>query len=168
MKKLLVIFGLIIGLQSCLTIGRIERNCDKFAKLCVTDRETTTIYRDTTIYQRDTILVPLPYRDTVRITDTVRIVNNQAFLKPVHKEFGLIGVDAWVQFSVLGVKAYLTDSTILHVRNDTIFLEKVIKEAAITKTVTVRHVPGFYKFTFWMVIAQVAFLMVFLVKQWLF
>lgn len=141
-------------LSSCLTVRKIERNCDKFAQICVTEKETVTVYRDTTIYLRDTIRVPLPFRDTVKITDTVRIVNNLAWLPPVRKRFGIIGVDASVQRSILNVNAYLTDSTILHARRDTITLEKVIKEEAVTQTVTVRHVPKFYKVLLWIFIVQ--------------
>jgi hypothetical protein len=151
-------------LSSCLTVSRIQRNCDAFAAICTVEKETVTVYRDTTIYRTDTIRVPLP-RDTVRITDTITIKNNQAFLKPVHKEFGIIGVDAWVNFSVLGVQAYLTDSTILHVEKDTIYLEKVIKETGTTKTVKVRHIPGIYRFAFWILLIQAGAIIAWLVKQ---
>ena len=69
MKK--IIFVLItLSLQGCLTIGQIERNCDKFAKLCAP--VTVTEYRDTTFYVRDTLYWQLP-RDTVTIRDTVMI-----------------------------------------------------------------------------------------------
>ena len=152
--KLLLILLTTLLLSSCLTVSRIQRNCDKFAALCVTEKETVVEYRDTTIYRTDTIRVPIPYRDTVKITDTVRIVNNLAYLQPVRKRFGIIGVDASVQRSILNVNAYLTDSTILHTRRDTITLEKVIKEEAITQTVTVRHVPKFYKVLLWIFIVQ--------------
>jgi|GEM_PF-2647396 len=155
---------MIFLLAGCLTVGKIQRNCDKFAAICVTGTTTQTIYRDTTIYRTDTIRVPLPYRDTVRIVDTVKIINNKAFLRPVHKEFGIIGVDAWVNYSVLGVKAYLTDSTILHARTDTITLEKVIKEQGTTNTVIIKRIPGFYKFTAGWFIAQIIFLILFGVK----
>ncbi len=153
--KLLLILLATLLFTSCLTVGRIERNCDKFAQICVTEKETVTVYRDTTIYLRDTIRVPLPFRDTVKITDTVRIVNNMAWLPPVRKRFGIIEVDASVARSILNVNAYLTDSTILHARSDTILLEKVIKEDAITQTVVVKHVPKFYKVLLWIFIFQV-------------
>lgn len=145
---------------SCLTISRIQRNCDKFAQICVTEKETVTVYRDTTIFRTDTIRVPLPYRDTVKIIDTVRIVNNLAWLPPVHKKIGIIGVNASVARSILNVNAYLTDSTILHTHRDTITLEKVIKEKAETKTVPVRFIPDFYKFTFWFFFLQVTVLII--------
>lgn len=145
---------------SCLTISRIQRNCDKFAQICVTEKETVTVYRDTTIFRTDTIRVPLPYRDTVKIIDTVQIINNLAWLPPVHKKIGIIGVNASVARSILNINAYLTDSTVLHTRRDTITLEKVIKEKAETKTVPVRFIPDFYKFTFWFFFLQVTVLII--------
>ena len=156
MKRAGFIFVLMLALSSCLTVGRIERNCDKFAKICLQDQVTVITYRDTTIFRVDTLRVPLPYRDTVRIHDTVKIVDNLAYMPLVRRRFGLVGVDAWVNKSVLGVKGYLTDSTILHAHRDTITLEKVIKEQATIQTVTVKHVPGFYRFTFWFFWAVVA------------
>lgn len=139
---------------SCLTVNRIQRNCDKFAQICITDKHTEIRYRDTVIFRIDTLRVPLPFRDTVKITDTVRIFNNLAFLPTVHRRFGLIGVDAGVSRSLLTVNAYLTDSTILFAHRDTILIENAIKEQTQTNTVVVekKYIPGFYKFTFWVFI----------------
>ena len=155
MKQLLTFLGMVLLFSSCLTVSRIERNCDKFSQICVTEKETVTIYRDTTIFRTDTIRVPLPYRDTVKITDTVRIVNNLAWLPPVHRQFGIIGVNASVASSILNVNAYLTDSTILHSRRDTVVIKNAIKKEATTQTVTVRHVPKFYKILLWIFIFQI-------------
>lgn len=145
--KLFLLIAIPFFMVSCLTVGRIERNCDKFAKVCVSEKETVIEYRDTTIYRRDTIRVPLPVRDTVTISDTVRIENNMAWLPPVHKQIGLIGVDAWVTRSILRVDAFLTDSTILHPLLDTIYLDNAIKEEKTTNTVVVekKHVPKLHK-----------------------
>ena len=165
MKKIFVLSLATMLFSSCLTIKRIERNCDKFAAICVTEKETVTVYRDSTIYRTDTIRVPLPYQDTVKITDTVRIVNNLAYLPTIHKRFGLIGVDAGVNRSVIDVNAYLTDSTILHTHRDTILLEKVIKEESVTQTVPVKHIPGMYRFAFWALLAQLVVLAAWFLKK---
>lgn len=149
------------SLPSCLTVRRIERNCDKFAKVCVTETVVETVYRDTTIFRTDTIRVPLPFRDTVKITDTVRIFNNLAYLPTVRKQFGLIGVDAGVNHSILRVNAWLTDSTILHPLRDTIIINDAISNSTTTNTITLppeKYVPKFYKFTFWIFIIQLALL----------
>lgn len=162
--KNLFYFVLLLFLSGCMTVGRIQRNCDEFVKVCGTETQAWTEYRDTTIYRTDTIRIKLP-ADTVRITDTIRIVNNLAYLPTVHKRFGLIGVDAGVNRSILNVNAYLKDSTILHARTDTIFIEKAIKEEKERILVPVKYIPGFYKFTFWLFIAQVLLLVFWIVRK---
>ncbi len=148
--KNIIIFLLLFSFTSCLTIGRIERNCDKFAQICVTDVEKKIVIRDTTIYKDRIIEVVLP-KDTVEVIKTVTVrEDNLAYLPEVHKEFGLIGVDASVYRSVLKIVAYLTDSTILQPIHDTIVLPGAIKEQFVIKTVTVKEAPAFYKFTFYL------------------
>lgn len=150
MKKLifLICVSAIVILTGCLSVGRIERNCDKFAKLCIIEKETIIVIKDTTIYRTDTVLVELP-RDTVKLTDTVTIINNQAFLPPVHKEFGIVGVDAWMNFSILNVRGYLIDSTLLYIEPDTVFLKGAVQLKEVTNTVTVKYIPKIYKIVFW-------------------
>lgn len=162
MKKLtlLVCVSVMLLANGCMTVGRIKRNCDKFAQICITEKETVVEYRDTTIYRTDTVIVELP-RDTVKLTDTVKIVNNKAFLAPVHKEFGIVGVDAWVNFSVLNVNAYLTDSTLLYTETDTVFLKGAVQTSTVTNTVPVKYVSGYHKFTSWFFWITVILLIVF-------
>lgn len=158
-------------LTSCLTIGKIQRNCDKFARVCITDSKTTVVYRDTTIFITDTLVVdkiievPVPqYKDSVNIRDSVRIVNQYAFFKPVHKENGIIAVDASINYSVLKIDSYLTDSTILYHYQDKLTYEDSVKIAGAIKEKTTdntvvlppeRYVPKIYKITFWLVILAV-------------
>lgn len=166
------VFALLIWLlTSCMTVGRIERNCDKFAQICITDSETKTEieYRDTTIYLTDSVLVPLPYTDTVIIRETLEVKNNEANLQPVHKEFGIIGVDASVVRSVLHIDAYLTDSSILHVEKDTVLVEKAIKEEKTSTTntvvVTEKYIPGFYKFCMYWFIFSVLLISIWILQK---
>ena len=147
MKKIILFLFLEALFSGCLTVNRIQKNCDKFAKIC-TVNQIEIVYRDTTIYRTDTIRVPLP-KDTVKITDTIQVINNVAWLPPVHKQIGIIGVDASVEWSLLNINAYLTDSTLLHTHKDTIVLEKVIKEQSETKIVKQKYTPRFYKIWFW-------------------
>lgn len=144
MKRILIVIISSYLLTSCLTVRQIERNCDKFKKVCVTETVTEIVYRDTTIYITDTIRLVLP-SDTVTITDTVRIINDKAFMPDIYKEFGLIGVKAGINNSILNVSAWLTDSTILYPVHDTIVIENAIKEESTTDTVLVKYVPVFYK-----------------------
>lgn len=144
-------------LPSCLTVSRIQNNCDKFAKICVTSATTQTIYRDTTIYRHDTVFYQLP-SDTVTIVANVPIINNQAQLNPITKKFGFIGVNAFIKNNLLNINAWLTDSTILIPYRDTIFINDAFTATTTQNTVTVRekYIPKFYKFTFWVVILQLA------------
>lgn len=155
MKKL-ILFLMLAAFTSCLTVKRIERNCEQFAKVCATEIRKDISYRDTIIYRTDTLRVPLPVRDTLYLTDTLIVENNIAWLPPVSKTFGIIGVDARVESSILNLKAYLTDSTILYPRRDTIPLPGAIKEVGTVNLVKVRFIPKFYKFTFWLFIAACA------------
>ena len=179
MKNLIVI-GLIILFSSCLTVKRIEKNCDKFLKVCSVEQKIITKYRDTTIYVDKPIYidkiieVPVPSKDSVRIRDSVRIVNNYAYLEPVHKEVGIIGVDASIYRSRISIDAYLTDSTVLYNYRDTlsykdsITIYNAIKETVTDNTIAlppIKYIPGFYKFTFWIFIgAIVAFIIWVLIK----
>lgn len=155
--KLLLLAALALVFTSCLTVGRIERNCDKFAQICTTDKETLIEYRDTTIYRTDTFFVPLPVRDTVFMTDTVTIKNGMAFLPTRHFERGIIGMDIGVSYSRIKASAYLTDSTILFPVRDTIFIKDAFTSSSTTQTVQIvkKVVPKFYKFTLWFFIITV-------------
>lgn len=164
MKRALNLLILLMLFSSCLTVRQIEKNCDKFAKICITETVTETVYRDTTIYRTDTLEITLP-KDTVRLRDTLTIVKGMAFLPTIHKRFGIIGVDAGVSYSVLTVTAYLTDSTILYTHKDTLWLEKVIKEKAITHTVVVKHVPKLYKWSFWILVVGVLLFIVLIILK---
>jgi len=150
MKTINLLLVLLI-FSSCLTVKRIEKNCDKFAKVCITETEKIIEYRDTTIFIDKIIKVELP-NDTVTLVDTLRIINNRVYLPSRYRKYGNVWVEAGVSNSILHVQAGLIDSTILIPVHDTIFLEKVIKEATTTNTITLppeRFVPKFYKFTFW-------------------
>jgi hypothetical protein len=167
--------------SSCLTVKKIERNCDKFAKVCVTETTTQTLWRDTTIYVDKafyidtTIFVPIPgFKDSVRIRDSVVVRDNYAYMKSIHVEKGIIAVDASVNRSVFSVDAYLTDSTILYHFQDTLNYQdsltiyNAIRERTTTSTVVlppVKYIPKLYKITFWIVILQVLVCIVLLLSE---
>lgn len=159
MKNFAFAFALAFAFSSCLTVGRIQRNCDEFAKICISANTTTieTITRDTTIFRHDTIKIQLP-ADTIKITDTIRIENNRAYLPEVTKHFGLIGVKVSADNSILNVIAWINDSTFLYPHRDTLFFPDIFRQTNKTQTITVekRHVPGFFRFTFWFFMASIA------------
>ena len=169
MKKILLLF-LAASLSSCLTLDKIMRNCDKFAQVCVSGNHTETKWRDTVmfvdipVYLDRIIEVPLPsFKDSVRIRDSVRIVDNFAFMKQIHTQQGIIAVDVSIYKSELSIVAYLTDSSILYNYIDTLnFMDSIrifnaIKETTTKGTVIIKekYIPGFYKFTFWFFIIAV-------------
>lgn len=153
--------------SSCLTVNRIQRNCDKFAQICVTDKKTEIHYRDTTIYVEKPIYVdkiievPIPgYKDSLIIRDSVRIIDGYAEMRSIHKEQGIIGVEASVYRSEFLVNVFLLDSTILYnyidtlVFADSLRIYNAIREKTTEDTVVIqkKYIPGFYKFTFWIFI----------------
>jgi len=91
MKNILL---LLIGLLSvsCLTVRRIEKNCDKFAAVCVTEKETETDTNTTTTteteYGDTTATVYIP---EVKEEDTkpVTIIDEKKKPVPVKKEYAL-------------------------------------------------------------------------------
>lgn len=123
----------------------------------------TTIFLDKPIYIDTTIYVPIPgFKDSVRIRDSVVVRDNYAYMKSIHVEKGIIAVDASVNRSVFSVDAYLTDSTIFFNYKDTLNFQdsltiyNAIRERTTTNNtvVTERFIPGFYKFTFWLFMAE--------------
>ena len=163
MKNKLIYLILITVLStSCLTVKRIERNCDKFAKVCITESVTKIVYRDTIIFKDRIVKIKLP-SDTVRITDTITIINNRGYLPERYKEFGVIWASASVRNSVLSVRAGLIDSTILVPIKDTIRIKDAITNQTTENTATVikKHIPKFFWFTFWYFIVTLVVLLLF-------
>lgn len=166
MKAIIIILASVF-FTSCLTVKRIEKNCDKFAKVCVTEKVTKIEYRDTTIYKDRIIKVKLP-NDTIRITDTVRVINDRCYLPMRHKQFGVVWVSASVVNSVLNVSAGLTDSTILIPIHDTIFIKDAVSNTTNDNTVVLppeKYIPNIYRIAFWFVIFQLVILTLFLLGK---
>lgn len=139
MRKSSLLLLVLFAFSSCLTVGRINRNCDKFYDVCVTS-EREVIYRDTTIYRTDTVYFKLP-PDTVTIHDT--IING--YMPPVYREFGLVWASASVDNYLLSVHAGLIDSTIMQSISDTIRLTGAIKYETTINTVDVPYLPWWAK-----------------------
>lgn len=138
-----------IFLSSCLTVGRIQRNCDEFAKVCLS---TTTVYRDTTIYRKDTVRIQLP-SDTVTIDRLITNSDTLMSLAPVSVSKGLITATAWIKDYRLHVDAWLNKKYVETVRVDTITITKVVKETANVVTLPAeKYIPKFFKYSGWFVI----------------
>lgn len=64
MKWTVFLFSLFL-FSSCLTVRRIERNCDKFAKVCLTEKDTIIITKEVETIYRDTIVEYRIKKDTI-------------------------------------------------------------------------------------------------------
>lgn len=142
MKKLILFLALAISLSSCLTVGMIKRNCDTIANICST---TETIYRDTTIYVKDTVRIQLP-ADTVTIEKILTVNNGLVSLTPVSVSKGLISAKAWVLNNRLNVDAWLNKPYVETVRADTITITKYIEKQATQTTIKEKYIPTIYKY----------------------
>ncbi len=141
--------------SSCLTVRKIERNCDKFAQICVTDSKVVVEYRDTIIYKDRIIEVQLP-KDTVKIVDTLYIEDNKCFLPYTKKTFGNVWASAKVDNSVLDLKAGYVKNIIQVPIHDTIYIEKAVTNTTTDNTVTVtkKYIPKVYRWAFWILIIE--------------
>ncbi len=149
--KPIAILLICIFFSSCLTVKRIEKNCDKFAKVCITESVTKIEYRDTTIYKDRIIKVQLP-KDTVKIVDTLYIQDNKCFLPYTYRKFGNVWASAKVDNSVLDLRAGYVKNIIQVPIHDTIYIEKAVTNTTTDNTVTLpaeKYIPKFYKFTLW-------------------
>lgn len=165
--KAITIILVCVFFTSCITVKRIEKNCDKFAKVCITETVTKMEYRDTTIYKDRIIKVQLP-NDTIRITDTVRVINDRCYLPMRHKQFGVVWVSASVVNSILNVSAGLVDSTILIPVHDTIFIKDAVSNTTTDNTVVLppeKYIPTIYQVAFWLVVFQLIVLTLFLLGK---
>lgn len=154
MRKIVLFLLIIIASSSCLSVKRIQRNCDEFAAVCITDTEIETeiVYLDKIVYVDRDVPVKLP-ADTVKIdipipcTETIN-------LGPITRENGLVGATAQVVNSRLFVEAYLTDSIYIGHLQDSIRILNAVKQTVVveTNTVTIKEDTNFGKFAkrwFW-------------------
>lgn len=161
MRKLLSILLSTILLSSCLTVSRIQKNCDEFAKICNT---TTTVYRDTTVYLKDTVKIQLP-SDTVTIDRLITQSGTQISLEPVSVSKGLISAKAWISANRLMVDAWLNKKYVETVHTDTVTITKVVKETANTVTIREKYIPKFFLYCGYIGIGAIAFFVVFLLLK---
>jgi len=159
---IILIIICILLLSGCVTNRQIERNCDRFVDICKTD--TRVEYRDTIIYITDTVFFKLP-SDTVSIIDTLIIYDNYCYMMPVQRRFGLINVLAGVDRSVLNVRAWLSDSTILIAKTDTVYIEKAIKKESEVIVVPERYIPNVYKFALYAMIGIILYMLIVVIRK---
>ncbi len=147
---------LLIGLlfTSCLTVKRIERNCDLFAKVCLTGKDTTFVTREIETTYRDTIIEYIIKRDTVYKETPVYVEKGIVNSGVSHLEVGFAKSDAWVKSGIL--KHFLeSGDTLLRIRLDNALRNVETLKTRLEKRqniVTVKENTEFGKFTikwFW-------------------
>jgi len=134
---------------SCLTVRQIERNCDQFYAICVTqETETTTIHDTAWIERRDTIVNYLIERDTVEKVTYLPSIERSVSSDTSYLTTGLASSTAFIWRSQL-FHTLESGDTILNIRlNDALtqvnHLHRELSEK--TRTVTVREDTSFGKF----------------------
>ena len=150
MRKILLFFLILASLTSCLTVKQIERNCDKFGKICLTSVETTEIRDTVWVLKRDTIVEYVLQRDT--ITNTVYLPEFH-FENPFYSDTSRLSVGlAYSEAFIARSRLYHfleSGDTILNIRlNDAITERNHLRQELNKKvqTVTVRKDTQFGKF----------------------
>jgi len=162
MKKLIGILLVGILFSSCLTVKRVERNCDLFAKICGTGTTTEIQYKDTTIFINRDVPVYLP-RDTTYLQGQVTIDSLGAQMQQEIINDGMVTITTKVKDSKLIASGYISrDSLVANIR-DSILIKNAIRQSSSKTTVTIRekYIPGFYRFTFWFAVIEWAALLIF-------
>lgn len=146
--KIFLISFVVLG-NSCLTVRQIERNCDQFAKICITSESETIIIHDTTwIERRDTIVQVELKRDTVFKTIPVRSNGTYISSDTSYLWTGLARSEAFIWRSQL-FHTLESGDTILNIRlNNAITERNRLREELSEKvrTVEVRRDTQFGKF----------------------
>lgn len=153
MRKILIGVFLLLTLSSCLTTARIKRNRAEILSVLGT-QNSSVVYKDTTIFLKDTIQVKLP-KDTAFISDTVFVNNGVASLRPVTAKNGIVSATAWIEDNKLKVKSWINVPHFDVFRTDTVTITKVIKETNTVTTVVEKKIPTAYRYAFWIVLAQI-------------
>ena len=137
MKTIIIILISLLSV-SCMTVKRIERNCDLFAKVCITETETeteTTKETETEIEYRDTTIIVYIPEEKVKDKIPVRIEDENKKPVPIKKEY----VNS--ELSILQVPfaisyAQVINSKLSHelVQTDTTFRVKLENALKVVKT----------------------------------
>jgi len=164
MKKLIAFLLIGILFSSCLTVKRVERNCDLFAKICGTGTTTEIRYKDTTIFIDRDVPVYLP-RDTAYFQGQVTLDTLGAQMQPTTINEGMVTITARIKDSKLTASGYINrDSIVANIR-DSILIKNAIRHSNSKTIVTIseKYIPGFYRFTFWFAIIAWACLVLWLI-----
>lgn len=160
-KLLIIILSLL--LSSCMTVKRIQRNCEAFSKVCAVDTWHDVQYRDTIIYLNP-IPAKLPVSD-INILMQLMVENGKVVnIDKITKTQGLITTEALVKDGMVTINSFLNDSTIL-IKPDPIIIHDAIKEETTGQTIKVKFIPKAYKWSFWILLSEVIIILVFVIGK---
>ena len=158
----ILIFVLVISLSSCMTVKRIQRNCEAFSKICAVDTWHDIQYRDTIIYL-DPIEASLPISD-INISMQLVVDNGKVIdIKKTIKTQGLITTEVSVKEGKLIVNSFLNDSTIL-IKPDPVIIHGAIVNETTGQTIRIKFIPKVYKWSFWILIGEI-FIGILIIKK---
>ena len=144
-----------------MTVGRVQRNCDKFFDVCV-QAEREVQYRDTVIQ-----IPPIPFKlpeSKIDISLSLKIVGGRANLPKQVKTMGLITTQVEILNDKMHVRSWLNDSTIL-VKPDPVYIGGATKIITETRKVPVKYIPRIYAYALWIVIIQITLIVVYLILK---
>lgn len=163
MKKLFILLTLSLFLFSgCMTTKRIQRHCDEFLQVCGTEVRREIHYRDTII-----ALPPIPARlpkSDINIVNQLVVRDGAVNMEKITKRDGLISTSVEIIDGRLVVDSWLNDSTIL-VQPEPVTIPDAIKQESVEIQVPVKYIPKLYKYSFWILLAEILVLIGVLVKK---
>lgn len=166
--KYLILLSVLLFSVSCMTVRRIERNCDTFAKVCLTEKDTIIITEKIEVIYRDTIIDYQIKRDTIYQETPVYVKQGLMNSDISHLETDLANSTAQVISGVL--KHNLQSGDTIQIKLDNALTEVTILKTRLEKhqdIVTIKENTKFAEFTvkwFWIsffVIVILTLIMVF-------
>ena len=162
MRSILII-AVIFSLSSCMTVKRIQRNCEAFSKICTVNTWHDIQYRDTIIYL-DPIQAKLPVSD-INISMQLIVKDGQVVnIESITKTQGLITTEVWIKDGKLTINSSLNDSTIL-IRPDPVVIHDAIVDETTGQTIKIKFIPKTYRWSFWILITEILIGILILVKK---
>lgn len=157
---------ILLSMQSCLTVARIQRNCDAFSKICTVATVTDIKYRDTTIYIDRKVPVFLS-RDTAKIYGLVGISTLGAQMAAMTSTSGLVTVKSSIENSKLVTVGYINKDSIVAAIRDSVILKNAIRDTNSKNTIVVRDksVSAIYKYSLWIVIIEIVALILLVISK---
>lgn len=144
MKKGVLVLGIALSFTSCLTVGKIERNCDKFLLVCGQQVSVRTQYRDTVVPLEKNLNIQLPVSH-IDVSGELKYDPQKRLKMHVRETNGIISTEMTLNGDHYRLNSYLNDSSIQYKYKDSIKIERVTTFKERVVEVPVKYVPLHYK-----------------------